>query len=42
MGASIVASGDAPPVLEAAEHVLDPMALAVEHLVMRDRDLAAS
>jgi hypothetical protein len=31
---------DAPPVFEAAEHVLDLMALFVEDGVMWDRDLA--
>ena len=40
MGASIVAGVDAAPVLEPAEHVLDAMALAVECLVMRDRNFA--
>lgn len=34
MGASVVAHGDAPPVLEAAEHDLDFVALAVEDLVI--------
>ena len=41
MCASVVAHGDAAPVLEAAEHVLDAVALSVEGLVVRDRDLAA-
>jgi len=35
--ASIVAGVDASPVLEAAEHVLDLVALSVEGLVVRDR-----
>ena len=34
MGASVVAHGDAPPVLEAPEHDLDLVALAVEDLVV--------
>ncbi len=34
MGAAVVAGVDAPPVLEFAEHVLDLVALAVEHPVM--------
>ena len=34
MGASVVAHGDAPPVLDAAEHDLDLVALAVEDLVV--------
>ena len=34
MGASVVAHGDAPPVLEAPEHDLDLVALAVEELVV--------
>ena len=34
MGASVVACVDAAPVLEFAEHVLDPVALAVEHCVV--------
>ena len=37
MGASVVAGSDAPPVLELAEHVFDPVALSVEHRVMRYR-----
>ena len=36
MGASIVASVDAPPVLEPAEHDLDLMALAIKDSVVRD------
>lgn len=34
MGASVVAQGDAAPALEAAEHDLDLVALAVEDLVV--------
>lgn len=40
MCASVVAGMDAAPVLEFAEHVLDPVALAVEHGVVGDLDLA--
>ena len=36
MGASIVTSVDASPVLEFAEHVLDLVTLAVEGLVVQD------
>jgi len=31
VGASVVAGVDAPPVLEPAEHILDLVALAIEH-----------
>ena len=41
VGASIVAHGDAALVLEAVEHVLDAVPLAVEGLVVGDRDLVA-
>ncbi len=41
MGAPVVAGGDAPPILELGEHVLDLVALAIEHLVMIDRLLTA-
>ena len=34
MGAAVVAGGDAPPVLEAAEHVLNAVALAVERPIV--------
>jgi hypothetical protein len=34
VGASVVAGGDAPLVHEAAEHVLDLVALAVERLII--------
>ena len=37
MGASVVTRVDAPPVLEPAEHVLDLVALAIEHAVVFDR-----
>lgn len=40
MGASVVAGGDAPPVFELAEHVLDLVALPVQVLVVWDRSLA--
>ena len=40
MGTAIIARVDAAPVLEFAEHVLDPMKLAVEHGVVGDRGLA--
>ena len=37
MGAAVVAGGDAAPVLQAAKHVLDAMALAVERPVIGQR-----
>jgi hypothetical protein len=40
VGAAIVASVDAPPILEPAEHVLDTMTLAIEGSVVRDLDFA--
>ena len=40
MGASVVTSVDASPVLELVEHVLDLVTLAVEGRVVRDGDLA--
>ena len=40
MGAAIVASVDAAPVLELAEHVLDLVALTLEGGVVRDGHLA--
>ena len=40
MGATIVAGGDAAPVLEAAEHVLDLVADLVERAVVAVLDLA--
>ena len=40
MGAPIIAGGDAAPVLEAAEHVLDLMADLVERAVVAVLDLA--
>ena len=42
MGASIVAGGNAPPVFELGEQVLDLVALAVEDRVVGERYLAAS
>lgn len=41
VSASVVAGGDAPPILELGEHVLDPMALFVERLVIGQRDFSA-
>ena len=38
MGASVVAGVDAAPVLEAAEHVFDFVALAIECCIMLDVD----
>jgi len=38
--ASVIAGVDAPPVLQSGEHGLDPVALAVERLVVLDLDLA--
>ena len=40
MGASVIAGVDAAPIFEAAEHVLDPVALPVECRVVRYRDLS--
>ena len=40
MGASVVAGVDASPVLEPAEHVLDPVAMAIEGPIVIDLDLA--
>jgi hypothetical protein len=42
VGASAVAGGDAPPVLQRGEQVLDPVPPAVESPVVRDGDLAAA
>ena len=39
--AAIVAGGNAAPVFQAPEHVLDPVPLAIEHLVVCDRHFAA-
>ncbi len=36
MSAAVIAGVDAAPVLEFAEHVLDPVALAVEHRIVQD------
>ena len=40
MSALVVASVDAPPVLEPAEHVLDFVPLTIEFAVMSDRGFA--
>ena len=40
MGTTVVAGGDAPPVLQSAEGVLDPVSLAVEHPVVGQGQLA--
>jgi len=40
MGAAVVAHGDAAPVLEFSEHVLDFVALAVERGVVAGLDFA--
>ena len=40
MGAAVVTYGDAALVLQAAEHVLDAVALAVEHPVVGQRQFA--
>ena len=40
MGAAVIACGDASPVLELGEHVLDLVALAVERFVIFQRLLA--
>ena len=40
VGASIIAGGDAPPILEFGEEVLDFVALAVEGLVVVARGFA--
>lgn len=42
MCTAVVAGGDASPVLEFGEEVFDLMALAVDGLVVREWDLAAS
>lgn len=41
VGATVVAGGDAPPVLEAAEGVLDSVPPAVKDWVVSDRQVAA-
>ncbi len=41
MGASVVTGGDAAPVLQLGEHVLDFVTLAVERLVIGNGKLAA-
>ena len=42
MGAPVVAGGDAAPVLEAGEEVLDPVSAAIDGRVVGDWDLAAA
>ena len=42
MGASIIARCDAPPVLDPAEHVFDPVSLPVERFVVVDWLLAVA
>ena len=41
VSASIVTGSDAPPIFELGEHVLDPVALLLERLVIRQRDFSA-
>jgi hypothetical protein len=40
MGASVLAGVDAAPIFDAAEHVLDPVVLALKCRVVRYRDLS--
>ena len=40
MSASVVAGMNASPVLEPAEHIFDLVALAVQHAIMFNADLA--
>jgi hypothetical protein len=40
--AAVIACGDASPVLEAGEHGLNAMALAIEHRVVRDGVVAGA
>ena len=40
MCTTIVAGVDAPPVFELTKHVLNPVTLAVERPIVRDRDFA--
>lgn len=40
VGADVIASVGAPLSIEFAEHVLNPVALAIEHFVTRDWDVA--
>jgi hypothetical protein len=42
MGTSVVSSGDATPVFDAAEHILDVVALSVEGFVVWQFDFSAS
>jgi len=41
VSASVVTGGDAPPIFELGEHVLDPVARLVERPVIRQRDFSA-
>jgi hypothetical protein len=41
VGAPVVAGGDAPPVLELGEHILDFVALLIERLIIGQRDFPA-
>jgi hypothetical protein len=41
MGASVVPGVDTTPVLETCEHVLDPVALSIEHAVIVVLDAVA-
>jgi len=41
VGATVIASGDAPPILELGEHILDFVALLIEYLVIGQRDFPA-
>ena len=41
VGAPVVAGGDAPPILELGEHILDFVALLVERLVIGQRGFPA-
>ena len=40
VGAAVIAGMDAAPVLELAEHVFDLVALAIEHGIVRDKNLS--
>ena len=42
MSAAVIAGGDAAPVFQAGKAILDPMALAIKSLVMRDLHLSAA
>ena len=41
-GASVILGVNAAPIFDFAEHVFDFMTLAVEHLIVGDKDLAVS